>query len=107
MEFVEDWVRSAPLLRDEKSGTEIKIIPQCTLRLSRKSEPFCSDDVDGDRIPLLTPIAQNLEVNRTEPLCISVPILVASLAAEFLLLLTVFLIGTVIALMILSRRDKK
>ena len=107
MEFVGDWVSSAPLLRGEKSGTEIKIIPQCTLRLSRKSEPFCSDDVDGARTPSLAPVAQNLEVNRTEPLCITVPILVASLAAEFLLLLTVFLIGTVITLVIASRRDRK
>ena len=106
MELVEVWVSLAPLLRDEKSGIEIKIVPQCTLRLSRKSEPFCSDGVDGDRTPFL-PVVQNLEMNHTESLCITVPILVASLAAEFLLLLAIFLIGTLITLLIISRRDKK
>ena len=106
MELVEAWVSSTPLLGDEKSGIEINVVPQCMLRLSRESEPFCSDSADGDRTPFL-PVVQNLEMNRTEPLCITVPILVASLAAEFLLLLAIFLIGTLITLLIVSRRDKK
>ena len=106
MELMEAWVSSAPLLRDEKSGIEIKVVPQCTLRLNRRSEPFCSDGSDGDRTPFL-PVVQNVEMNRTESLCITVPILAASLAAEFLLLLATFLIGTLITLLIISRRDKK
>ena len=106
MALVGNWVSTAPLLRGERSGIEIKVVPQCSLRLSRKSEPFCSDGVDRDRTVFL-PVAQNLEMNRTEPLCITVPILVASLAAEFLLLLTLFLVGTVLTLLIVSRREKK
>ena len=104
--LLESWVTSGPPLRDIESGIEIKLIPQCTLRLSRKSEPVCSDDVDKDRTPFL-PVIQSLEMNRTETPCITVPVFAASLAAEFLLLLTIFLIGTVITLLILSRRDKK
>ena len=106
MELMESWVSSGPLLRDVNSGIEIKVVPQCVLRLTRKSEPFCSDSADEDRTPFL-PVAQSLEMNRTESLCITVPILVASLSAEFLLLLTIFLIVTIIALLLLSRRDRK
>lgn len=107
MELVGNWANTAPLLRDERSGVEIKIVPQCVLRLSRKSEPFCSAGTTDENTSPFLPVVQNLEMNRTEPLCITVPIFVATLAAEFLLLLTIFLIGTIITLLIASRRHRK
>lgn len=100
MELVETWLSSGPLL--ESLWLKIKLVSRCPLRLGRKSEPFC---FNGERMPLL--VAQNLETNKTEQICITVPILAASLAAEFLLMLTVLLIAIVVTLMILSRRDRK
>lgn len=111
LEFLDTWLASSPLLSTQQatnSSLNIKLTPHCPLRLNRKSEPLCVSVVNKESWVVI-PSAQEVEMNATEPLttCISLPILVASLVAELLLLLVVFLVGTVVTLLITSRRDKK
>ena len=113
LDHLESWVATAPLVDVEgfDSGLEleVKLSPNCPLRLSRKSEPLCVTGCDGERRTGI-PVAQEFEMNKTDTVAgcvITVPILVASLAAELLLLLSVFLVGIVVSLAVISRRDRK
>lgn len=103
LEFMKAWIVSAPLARIHRESSldiEIKLIPDSLMRLRLRSEPVCDASTVGERV---------VKVNQTAPQtgCITVPVFVASLAAEFLILLTVFLIGIVITLLVISRRDRK
>lgn len=110
MQILETWASSAPLLRDETgSGPEMKLTPDCPLRLRKRSEPLCSGREDVDRT-LMLPRTQRLEMNQTDPVtdCITLPIFVSSLAAEFLFLLSVFLVAIMVTLLTVSnKRDRK
>ena len=100
LELVKAWVVSAPLARihrESGSDIEIKLIPDSFLRLRLRSEPVCDASAVGEKV---------VEENQMAG-CITVSVFVASLAAELLILLTVFLIGIVITLLVFSRRDRK
>ena len=105
LKLLEAWVVVAPLARIHResmasSDIEIKLIPDSLRSLRLRSEPVCDASAVHERV---------VEVNQTVPQtdCITVPIFVVSLAAELLILLTVFLIGIVITLLVVSRRDRK
>ena len=103
LELLEAWIISAPPVRihqESSSNLEIKLIPDFPLRLRLRSEPVCDASSLAERI---------VKVNHTAPQtdCITVPVFVASLVAELLVLLTLFLVGIVITLLVASRRDRK
>ena len=111
VEFLDAWVESGPLLRiqeESNSSLDLKLSPFCPVRLKRWSEPLCTLQLDNDGNPVLLN-TQPIEVNETDAYndCVSIPIFVASLVAEFFLLLMVFLLGIIITLLIVLRRDRK
>ena len=114
VEYLDAWVDSEPRLGlriqgQSDSSLDVKLSPFCPVRLKRWSEHLCSIPLNSDGNPVL-PNTQPIEVNDTDTYnsdCVSIPIFVASLVAEFFLLLMVFLVGIIITLLIVFRRDRK
>ena len=108
VKFIETWVAEAPLLRileRTDSSFDIKLSPLCPARLKRRGEPLCAVGTNGSTN--IQPIRVNETDRHLDYDCVSIPIFVASLLAEFLLLLMVFLIGIIVSLLIVYRRERR
>jgi len=99
LQCVEDWVARGPAV-EEPTGTLISLDSGCPASIRLRSDPLCKQVVAGVSEQC------NTTVPSTET-CIGIPILVAAMVAELLLVAAIAMLVTVAALLVHSNKGKR